>query len=104
MLSCSVLLKGLNAPTATGRAASRRPSAGSEIAGPWQVLQRAARRLRAHAQEVSMARNKVEGEGSYTGSKDYNQRTRKFIDSGKVEDAARNAEPKNEREKHAMQK
>ena len=53
---------------------------------------------------MTQRKDKVEGEGSYTGSKDYNQRTRKFIDSGKVEDAARNAEPKNEEEKHAMQK
>jgi len=47
---------------------------------------------------------KIEGEGSYSGTKDYNERTRKFIDSGKVADAARDAEPKNEEEKHAMQK
>lgn len=46
----------------------------------------------------------VEGEGSYSGAKEYNKRTQKFIDSGKVEDAARNAEPKSEEEKHAMQK
>ena len=46
----------------------------------------------------------VEGEGSYTGSKDYNQRTKKFIDAGKVDQAARDAEPKSEEEKHAMQK
>ena len=51
-----------------------------------------------------MARNKVEGEGSYSATKDYNERTRKFIDSGKVKDAARDAEPKSEEEKHAMQK
>lgn len=53
-----------------------------------------------------MAKDKqgVEGEGSYSGTKDYNQRTQKFIDSGKVEDAARNSEPKSEEEKHAMQK
>ena len=49
-------------------------------------------------------KDKVEGEGSYTGSKDYNERTKKFVDSGKVEEAARNAEPKSEEEKHAMQK
>lgn len=49
-------------------------------------------------------KDKVEGEGSYTGSKDYNERTKKFVDSGKVDDAARNAEPKNEEEKQAMQK
>ena len=47
---------------------------------------------------------KVEGEGSYSGAKDYNQRTEKFVESGKVKDAARKAEPKNEEEKHAMQK
>ncbi len=46
----------------------------------------------------------IEGEGSYRGTKDYNERTRKFIDSGKVEDAARGAEPKSAEEKHAMQK
>ncbi len=46
----------------------------------------------------------VEGEGSYRGTKDYNERTRKFIDSGKVEEAAHKAEPKSSEEKHAMQK
>ena len=46
----------------------------------------------------------VEGEGSYSGSKDYNQRTKKFVQSGKVDQAARDAEPKSEEEKHAMQK
>ncbi|HEY8250781.1 MAG TPA: hypothetical protein VIG70_09255 [Burkholderiales bacterium] len=46
----------------------------------------------------------VEGEGSYTGSKDYNQRTKKFVESGKVDQAARDAEPESEEEKQAMQK
>ena len=49
-------------------------------------------------------KDKVEGEGSYSGTKDYNERTRKFLDSGKAEEAARKAEPKSESEKHAMQK
>ena len=49
-------------------------------------------------------KDKVEGEGSYTGSKDYNERTRKFVDSGKVEEAAKRAEPQGEQEKHEMQK
>jgi hypothetical protein len=44
------------------------------------------------------------GEGSYTGTKEYNERTKKFVESGKVEEAARDAEPKSEEEKHAMQK
>jgi hypothetical protein len=46
----------------------------------------------------------VEGEGSYSGTKDYNARTKKFVDSGKVDKAAQAAEPKSEEEKHAMQK
>lgn len=50
------------------------------------------------------SRDKVEGEGSYSGTKDYNKRTKKFIDSGKVEDAAREASPKSEDEAHAMEK
>jgi hypothetical protein len=46
----------------------------------------------------------VEGEGSYTGSKDYNQRTKKFVDSGKVDEAARKASPRSEEEAHQMHK
>ncbi len=46
----------------------------------------------------------VEGEGSYSGTKDYNARTKKFVESGKVDKAAKDAEPKSEEEKHAMQK
>jgi hypothetical protein len=48
--------------------------------------------------------DQVEGEGSYSGSKDYNERTKKFVQSGKMGEAARDAEPKSEEEKHAMQK
>jgi hypothetical protein len=47
-------------------------------------------------------RDQVEGEGSYSATKDYNQRTKKFIDSGKVEEAARDAEPQSEEEKQQM--
>lgn len=49
-------------------------------------------------------KDKVEGEGSYTGTKDYNKRTKKFIESGKVDQAAHDAEPRSEEEKQAMQK
>ena len=45
----------------------------------------------------------VEGEGSYSGSKDYNERTKKFVQSGKVDKAARDAEPKSEEEKRALE-
>ncbi len=48
------------------------------------------------AQEVLMTQRKdrVEGEGSYSGTKDYNERQRKFMESGNVEDAAREAQPR----------
>ena len=49
-------------------------------------------------------KDKVEGEGSYSGSKDYNERTKKFIEAGKVEQAASEAKPKSEQEAHEMQK
>ena len=39
-------------------------------------------------------KDRVEGERSYCASKDYNERTRKFVESGKV----------SEEGKHAMQK
>ena len=51
-----------------------------------------------------MAKDKVEGEGSYSGTKDYNQRTKKFIDSGKVDEAAEEAAPKTEQEADEMHK
>jgi hypothetical protein len=34
----------------------------------------------------------VEGEGSYSGTRDYNERTQRFIDKGKVDKAAKEAE------------
>jgi len=48
-------------------------------------------------------KDKVEGEGSYTGTQDYNKRTKKFVDSGKVEEAANDAAPKSEQEAREMQ-
>ena len=48
-------------------------------------------------------KDKAEGEGSYTGTKDYNKRTKKFVDSGKVQEAANDAAPKSEQEAHEMQ-
>jgi hypothetical protein len=53
---------------------------------------------------MTQRKDKVEGEGSYSGTKEYNERQRKFMESGKVEDAARAAQPQSEQEKHEMQK
>ena len=44
----------------------------------------------------------VEGEGSDSGTKDYNERTKRFIESGQVEEAARNAEPRSEEERQEL--
>jgi hypothetical protein len=46
--------------------------------------------------------DQVEGEGSYSGTKNYNERTKRFIESGKVEEAARNAESTSEEERQAL--
>ena len=48
-------------------------------------------------------KDKVEGEGSYSASKDYNKRTQKFVDSGKVDEAAKKAAPNSEQEARDMQ-
>jgi len=47
---------------------------------------------------MTQRKDKVEGEGSYSGTKDYNERQRKFMESGKVEDAARLAAEERKRE------
>ncbi len=47
-------------------------------------------------------KNGVDSEGSYPGSKDYNDRTKKFVQSGKVAKAARDAKPMNEQEAQEM--
>ena len=49
-------------------------------------------------------KDKVEGEGSYSGTKDYNERTKKFVDSGKVDKAAHDAAPKSPEERQGMEK
>jgi hypothetical protein len=48
-------------------------------------------------------KDKVEGEGSYSGTNDYNKRTKKFVDSGKVEQAANDAAPQSAEEAREMQ-
>ena len=48
--------------------------------------------------------NRVEGEGSYSGTKDYNERTKRFVKSGRVRAAARKAAPKSKAEASAMAK
>ena len=49
-------------------------------------------------------KDRVEGEGSYSGTRDYNERTRRFVKAGRVGAAARKAAPRSKDEAHAMQK
>ena len=46
--------------------------------------------------------DKEHGEGNYEASREYNERTKKFVESGKVEEAAQNAEPENPEEAREM--
>lgn len=46
--------------------------------------------------------DKEHGEGNYKATRDYNERTKEFIDSGKVDEAAAKAKPKNEQEAREM--
>lgn len=50
----------------------------------------------------SSQNNEMQGEGSYTAAKEYDDATQAFIKSGKVKDAAKNAAPKNATEAHEM--
>ncbi len=45
-----------------------------------------------------MATDKEHGEGNYKASRDYDERTKRFVESGKVEDAARGAAPRSPEE------
>ena len=40
---------------------------------------------------MSNDKSRIEGEGSYSGTKDYNDRTARFIKKGKVDKAAQDA-------------
>ena len=44
------------------------------------------------------------GEGSYEGTRDYNQRTADYLKKGKVEDDAKAAKPKSEQEADEMKR
>ena len=48
--------------------------------------------------------NKVQGEGNYEAAKKYNEAQRKFVKSGKVAAAARDAKPKSEAEAQELQR
>lgn len=50
----------------------------------------------------STSKSKVQGEGDYASAKKYNEQARSFAESGKVDQAARDAAPRNAQEQDAM--
>ncbi|MBU4500833.1 MAG: hypothetical protein Q7U80_01735 [Thiobacillus sp.] len=50
----------------------------------------------------STSKSRVQGEGDYASAKKYNEHAQAFAQSGKVEQAARKAAPRNEREQDEM--
>ncbi len=48
------------------------------------------------------SKSRVQGEGDYASAKKYDEAARAFAGSGQVEQAARNAAPRNEQEKAEM--
>jgi len=49
-------------------------------------------------------KDKEHGEGNYKATQDYNERTKKFIDSGKVDAAAEKAKPRTQQEARDMER
>jgi len=52
----------------------------------------------------STSKSRIQGEGDYASAKKYNEHAREFAQSGKVEQAAREAAPRNAQEKDEMRK
>ena len=50
------------------------------------------------ADRPQQGQQNVHGEGNYAASRDYNERTKRFVESGQVDEAARAAEPGSEAE------
>jgi hypothetical protein len=50
------------------------------------------------ADRAQQGQQNVHGEGNYAASRDYNERTKRFVESGQVDEAARAAAPDSEAE------
>jgi hypothetical protein len=48
--------------------------------------------------------NQIQGEGNYKAAEEYDEAQRKFVKSGKVDEAARNAKPKSKAEADEMKR
>jgi hypothetical protein len=55
-------------------------------------------------EEKPKAEQGEHGEGNYKATRDYNERTKDFVGSGKVDEAAEKAKPKDEHEARDLKK
>lgn len=53
---------------------------------------------------TSKSKSRIQGEGDYDSARRYNEQAHAFAESGKVEQAARQAAPRNAQEKDQMRK
>jgi hypothetical protein len=53
---------------------------------------------------VDKAKGGLQGEGDYEAARDYNERTRRFIKSGRVDEAAQEAAPHTDEEAAELEK
>lgn len=51
-----------------------------------------------------MSKDKIQGEGNYEAAKEYDDKLERFVKSGKVEEAARAAAPRNDQEAEEMKR
>jgi len=82
----------------------RAPGTSAEPKGPKQLGEGdREKQVKQHAAANPNGNPKGEyGEGNYAASRDYNQRTKEFIDAGRVEEAAQDAHPRDEVEAEEM--
>jgi ribosomal protein L2 len=61
--------------------------------------------MRPQIKETAMKpEDKEHGEGNYKASREYNEATKNFVDSGKVDDAAKAAKPKDQKDATEMRR
>jgi hypothetical protein len=57
-----------------------------------------------HEEQDMKRHDKEHGEGNYKAAREYDEATKKFVESGKVKEAAGKAKPRDEKEAQEMRK
>jgi len=93
---------GQNDQTRGGFERGRQPSQANFQGAPSGNQSHEPKSNKQQSQQGASQGDKQHGEGNYAASRDYNQRTKDFVESGRVDEAAKKAAPKNEREAKEM--